>query len=154
MRVALPICISLALAGAPAARAAEPDNATLEREVKALKEVVLDLQRRLAELESRRLPAARADPGTPRAAPVAADPLGANPGYISPEAALRASWSKIAQEMSQAEVMRLLGTPSKKFVLDGRTVWYYYYPATGSGSVFFTDAGKVSSRQSPFGWGW
>jgi hypothetical protein len=154
MRIAPSLLLSLALAGAPAVRAADPDIAALEQEVKALKEVVLDLQKRLGKLESRQSPAAHAGPGTPPAAPLAADPLGANPGYISPEAALRANWSKIAQEMDQAEVMRLLGTPSKKFVLDGRTVWYYYYPATGSGSVFFTDAGKVSSRQSPFGWGW
>jgi hypothetical protein len=37
--------------------------------------------------------------------------------------------------------------------IDGRTAWYYVYPATGTGSVFFTDSGRVSSRQSPFGWG-
>ena len=56
--------------------------------------------------------------------------------------------------MGESEVTALLGPPSKKFTLDGRTVWYYYYPATGNGSVFFTDSGRVSSRQSPFGWGW
>jgi len=48
----------------------------------------------------------------------------------------------------------LLGAPSKKFILDGRRGWYYYYPGTGGGSVFFSDAGRVSSRQSPFGLGW
>ena len=56
--------------------------------------------------------------------------------------------------MDQGEITRLLGAPSKKFVLDGRNVWYYYYPGTGRGSVFFTDAGRVSSSKSPFGWGW
>ena len=154
MRIALLVFVSVALAGAPAARAAESDTATLEQEVKALKEVVLDLQKRLSELEGRQPPAEHAAPGTAQAAPAAAAPLGANSGYMSPEAALRANWSKIAQDMDQSEVTRLLGAPSKKFLLDGRTVWYYYYPATGSGSVFFTDAGRVSSRQSPFGWGW
>jgi hypothetical protein len=154
MRIALSVLVSLALASAPAVRAAEPDSARLQQEVEALKELVLDLQKRLSQLEGRQPPAAQAAPGTPQAAPVAASPLGANSAYASPEAALRANWSKIAQEMDQSEVTRLLGAPSKKFMLDGRTVWYYYYPGTGSGSVFFTDAGRVSSRQSPFGWGW
>lgn len=154
MRTALRILVYLVLASTSAARAAEPDIESLEQEVKALKEEVLDLQKRLSQMEGRQAPAAQAAPGTAKNAPVAAAPLGANGGYVSQEAALRANWSKIAQEMDQSEVTRLLGAPSKKFVLDGRTVWYYYYPATGSGSVFFTDAGRVSSRQSPFGWGW
>jgi len=154
MRIALPTLVAVALAGAAAAHAAEPDIASLELEVKALKQEVLDLQKRLSQIEGRQAPAAQAAPDTAQNAPVAAAPLGATSGYVNPEAALRANWSKIAQEMDQSEVTRLLGAPSKKFVLDGRTVWYYYYPATGSGSVFFTDAGRVSSRQSPFGWGW
>ncbi len=154
MRIALSILVSLALAGVPAVRAADPDYATLQQEFKSLREEVLDLQKRVNHLEGRRPPAAQGAPGTTLAAPAGAAPLGANSGYVSPVAALRANWSKVEQEMDQGEVTRLLGAPSNKFTLDGRTVWYYYYPATGSGSVFFTDAGRVSSRQSPFGWGW
>ena len=75
-------------------------------------------------------------------------------GYVTPEAALKASWRQIRRDMAQSEVVALLGEPSKKFVLNGRRGWYYYYPGTGSGSVFFTDEGRVSSRQSPFGLGW
>jgi outer membrane protein assembly factor BamE (lipoprotein component of BamABCDE complex) len=56
--------------------------------------------------------------------------------------------------MDQNAVIALLGDPSSRSTLDGRTVWYYIYPGTGRGSVFFTDAGRVSSRQSPFGLGW
>lgn len=133
--------LAFALAGVPAARAGEPDNATLRQELKALTEAVRDLQHRVSELEGQRTPAARAAPG-------------ATMGYLSPEALLRANWSKVELEMDAGEVTRLLGPPSKKLTLDGRTVWYYYYPATGGGSVFFTDAGRVSSRQSPFGLGW
>jgi hypothetical protein len=115
---------------------------------------VRDLQQRVSELEGREPPATHAAPGATQAAPVAAAAPGANVGYVSPEAALRANWSRVEQQMDEGEVTRLLGPPSKKLTLDGRTVWYYYYPATGGGSVFFTDAGRVSSRQSPFGLGW
>ncbi len=182
MRIALLVLVSLALAGVSAARAADPENAVLQQEVKALKEMVHDLQERVKVLEGRSPVPPQASPvptqaspvptqaspvppqaspvptqasqAVPQAAPIAAAPLGATSGYVSPEAALRANWSKVVQEMDQGEVARLLGTPSRKFTLNGRTVWYYYYPATGGGSVFFTDAGRVSSRQSPFGWDW
>ncbi|MGH8736618.1 MAG: hypothetical protein ACREVC_04580 [Burkholderiales bacterium] len=137
MRIALPVLVCAALAAAPSARA-DSGDAALQQEVQALKQIVHDLQQRVSVLEGR----------TPAA------PVAANAGYVSPEAALRANWARIKADMEQGEVTRLLGAPSKKFLLDGRNVWYYYYPATGGGSVFFTDAGRVSSRQSPFGMGW
>ena len=146
MRVALPALVCLALASAPAASAAEPDAAALRDQVQALREMVLDLQKRMSQLEGRAPAAAAAPDAAASAVPRA--------GYGSPEAALRANWSKVNQNMDRDEVTNLLGAPSKKFALDGRTVWDYYYPATGGGSVFFGDAGRVSSSQSPFGWGW
>lgn len=184
MRIALPVLVFLLLAGVPVARAAEPDDAALRQDVKTLKQLVRDLEHRVSVLESRSTVAPQAAqvapkaapaavqaapaiaqpaPAVPQAAPIAAAPpaapiaavqLGASSGYASPEAALRANWSKIKEDMDEAAVTGLLGAPSKKFTLDGRTVWYYYYPALGSGSIFFTDAGRISSRQSPFGWGW
>jgi len=91
----------------------------------------------------------------PQAAPIAAAQPGASPSYMSPEALLKASWNQVEKGMDQAAVTALLGAPSTTFLLDGRRVWYYYYPGTGRGSVFFTDAGRVSSYQSPFlGFGW
>ena len=160
MRRTLPLLFCVALAGVPAARAA--DDSSLEQQVRALTEMVHALQQRVDRLDGRPTAAQGAPAAPPSApaappsapAPVAASPIGASSGYLSPEAALRGSWAKVRQDLDQAEVARLLGEPSKKFTLDGRTVWYYYYPATGTGSVFFTDAGRVSSRQSPFGWGW
>ncbi len=177
--------VALALGAVSAAHAADPDKATLQKEIEALKAMVRNLEQRVSVLEGRApatasaspakpaSPKASASPATaiapearvaiPPAAPTAphtmaavprAAPIGEGAGYISPEAALRATWSKVDAGMDQGEVTRLLGQPSKKLTLDGRTVWYYYYPATGSGSVFFTDAGRVSSRQSPFGLGW
>jgi hypothetical protein len=115
---------------------------------------VLELQKRVDRLEGRRAPAAQAAPAAsppPKAVVHAAAP---GAGYVTPEAALKATWHRIRPDMPQSEVVALLGEPSKKFVLDGRRGWYYYYPGTGGGSVFFTEEGRVSSRQSPFGLGW
>jgi outer membrane protein assembly factor BamE (lipoprotein component of BamABCDE complex) len=118
--------------------------------VKALTEQVRALQQRVDRLEGRRTSAAPA--ATP--APAPATVLAPTAGYVSPEAALKATWRKIRPDMARSEVVALLGEPSKEFELDGRRGWYYYYPGTGAGSVFFTDDGRVSSRQSPFGLGW
>src|SRR5512143_3833259 len=162
MRTALLAFVSLSLAGVPAARAAEPDYATLQHEFKVLKQMVQDLQRRMAAIEGRSgataqgaQPAPHTAQTVPQAAPIAAARPGASPGYMSPEALLKASWNQVEKGMDQAAVTALLGAPSTTFLLDGRRVWYYYYPGTGRGSVFFTDAGRVSSYQSPFlGFGW
>ena len=180
-----------ALIVAGGARAAEAVDATLQQQMKALTEVVLDLQTRVAQLEGRAPAVVQAAPdvtqpapvvpqtapvvpqtasavprtapavpqaaqAAPQPAPIAAAPAPrvAASSYVSEEAALRANWSKVVKEMDQAQVTDLLGPPSKQSTLDGRKVWYYYYPGTGGGSVFFTDAGRVSSRQSPFGLGW
>lgn len=155
MRLALPVLVSLALA-APVAQAA--GDASLEQQVKALTEQVHALQQRVDRLEGRSHVAAPAPAAAPAAAAPAAAPAAASAappaGYVTPEAALKGTWARIKPDMAEAEVGALLGAPSKKFVLDGRRGWYYYYPGTGAGSVFFTDEGRVSSRQSPFGMGW
>lgn len=162
--------------GASAAAAEAPGLAALRRQVNTLNSVVLDLQARVRQLEARlaassattpaktvpaatRVPAAApllpaAKPAESRPAVVTAAPAGTGAGYLSPEALLRQRWSTIETDMADTRVRELLGEPSKKFKLNGRTVWYYYYPGTGVGSVFFTDAGRVSSKQSPFGWNW
>jgi uncharacterized membrane protein len=167
----------LGMASLPAARAADPDVARLEREVAALKEVVQHLQARVDRLESPPTAAEQSASGIPRtappapsetvsqavsraapkaalpAAPIAALQPGADPLAASPQAQLRANWSKIEPGIDADEVSRLLGAPTRKLRLDGRSAWYYSYPALGNGSVFFTDADRVSSHQSPFGWG-
>ena len=154
-------------------QAAAADDAALRQEVSVLKQMVLDLQARVAHLEGQTTAAPQAAAAVPEpaapvpqtvppvaqsqpppVAPVAPPTAAAGSGYVSEEAALRANWAKVAKEMDEGEVTALLGEPSSKSTLDGRAVWYYLYPGTGRGSVFFTDAGRVSSRQSPFGWGW
>ena len=146
MRLTLPVLVSLALA-APVAQAA--GDAKLEQQVKALTEQVHALQQRVDRLEGR-----TASSASPAATPAPASAAAPSAGYVTPEAALKGSWARIKPDMAEADVAALLGAPSKKFVLDGRRGWYYYYPGTGAGSVFFTDDGRVSSRQSPFGMGW
>lgn len=176
------LAIALLAAGAPAARAAESDDATLKDDIKVLTELVRDLQRRVSVLEARtaaRAPAPaatsapsvirpapavardlagtaqEAHPSAAPAAPIAAARPGATPDYVSPEAMLKASWNQVVAGMGKPAVSALLGSPSSTFHIDGRLVWYYYYPGAGRGSVFFTDAGQVSSYQSPFpGFGW
>ena len=176
-RRGLALVMLLGMVGLPAAKAAGPDVASLEREVAALKEVVQHLQARLDRLESRPVPVERPASGVPvaalppasqltaqaapdvaskaaiPAAPIAALQLGADPVAASPQAQLRANWSKIERGIEADQVSRLLGEPTRKVRLDGRNAWYYSYPDLGNGSVFFTDTGHVSSRQSPFGWG-
>ena len=100
------------------------------------------------------VPAAAPLPAAAKPAVASGMPAGTGVGYLSPEALLRQRWSVIDDNMADTRVHELLGEPSKKFKLNGRTVWYYYYPGTGVGSVFFTDAGRVSSSQSPFGLSW
>lgn len=157
--------------------AAEPDVASLEREVAALSALVQRLQARVDRLELQASSAgpsasdpARTEPAvTPQksvqasagavsraeapAAPIAARRTEADSIGPSAQVQLRSNWAKIGAGMTSAEVSGLLGDPSRRLTLDGRSVWYYSYPSLGNGSVFFTDSGQVSSRQSPFVWG-
>ena len=138
-----------ALFGSASAIAEEPDLAALRQQVIALEQQLRDVQAQLLRLEGAPPASAPQHAPAPNAAPT---PAKIEAGYLSPEAALRQSWSNIKPEMADSQVAELLGEPSKKFELDGRDVWYYYYPGTGRGSVFFTDEGRVTSSQSPFGW--
>ena len=176
-RTTLALLVLLGMAILPAARAADPDVASLQRQIVELREIVRGLQARVDRLESHPIAAKKPESGLPLAvsptasqvtaqaasqdasnaalpaAPIAALQLGANPLAASPQDQLRANWSKIEPGIDADQVSRLLGEPTKKIRLDGRNAWYYSYPSLGNGSVFFTDAGRVSSRQSPFGWG-
>lgn len=157
-RTAILLIVCVALVGAPAARASEGDDAALRKDVRMLIEMVQDLQRRVSALEAHAVKPASAPTAAPQpgpVAPIAAARPGMRPDYVSPEAMLKANWNQIDKGMDEAAIKALIGAPSTTFQLDGRLVWYYYYPGTGRGSVFFTDAGRVSSYQSPFpefGW--
>ncbi|HYA46038.1 MAG TPA: DUF3138 family protein [Burkholderiales bacterium] len=156
----VPVLCAWALLGSTAAAAEDPEVAALRRQVNALEQQVRELNARMDQFEgsaSAAVPQA-APAGTPRSAPAAAPAppaaSAAAPGYVSPEALLKQRWSSLKPAMTNDRVTELLGEPTTRFKLDGRNVWYYYYPGQGGGSVFFTDEGKVSSSQSPFGWAW
>ncbi|HMA90093.1 MAG TPA: DUF3138 family protein [Burkholderiales bacterium] len=154
----VPVLCAWALLGSTPAAAEDPEVGALRRQVNALEQQVRELKARMDQLEGG-APAAAPQPAPAAAAPAAAAPApaaasAAGPGYVSPEAVLKQRWSSIKPSMDDNHVVELLGQPTTKFKLDGRDVWYYYYPGAGGGSVFFTGEGKVSSSQSPFGWGW
>lgn len=66
----------------------------------------------------------------------------------------RAQWRRVQSGLTMDEVSGLIGAPTKTFELAGKTVWYYYYPAIGAGSVFFDAHGHASSVQRPAGGSW
>jgi hypothetical protein len=160
----VPVLCAWALLGSTPAAAEDPEVAALRRQVNALEQQVRDLKARMDQFDGG-APAAAPATAVPQAAPSATAPApapapapaaasAAGPGYVSPEAVLKQRWSSIKPAMTTDRVTELLGEPTTRFKLDGRDVWYYYYPGAGGGSVFFTGEGKVSSSQSPFGWGW
>lgn len=171
-RTTLRALVLIGFACSPAAHADTPDLASLEREVVTLTAIVQRLQTRVERLEREASAAEQPASGVSRPAPSLAlqppaqvdshavqkpasptAPIAAGAVDTSPQTQLRINWSKIAPGMTAAQVLSLLGEPTRRMTLDGRSVWYYIYPALGNASVFFSAAGQVSSHQSPFPWG-
>jgi septal ring factor EnvC (AmiA/AmiB activator) len=65
------------------------------------------------------------------------------------DAAMREGWKQLKTGLTQEKVKSLLGAPQKTFMLSGKLVWYYYYPAVGGGSVMFDSNGHVVGHQAP-----
>jgi hypothetical protein len=93
-------------------------------------------------------------PPAPVPAQAAAAAANPSPGpATSPVIALRETWGRVTKNMSETQVLALLGEPSNKTEIDGKRVWYYYYAGIGGASVFFKANGRVSSYQAPnIGW--
>jgi hypothetical protein len=51
--------------------------------------------------------------------------------------------------MNPAQVREQLGEPVRRFVIDGKPVWYYSYPGVGNGSVMFSADGEIVGKQKP-----
>ena len=62
---------------------------------------------------------------------------------------LRTSWQQLHRGLSKAELQLLLGEPASRLKLEQQMLWYYSYPAIGSGSIMFDYSGKVSAWQEP-----
>jgi hypothetical protein len=125
----------------------------LRKEVEALRQKVQKLEEQQAAKPV--TPPATASPAqNPPASTVQTAPQSASSALASnPVVALRENWSRVAKKMSRAEIADVLGQPSKETLIDGKLVWYYYYPGIGGASVFFKSNGQVSSYQPPnVGW--
>jgi hypothetical protein len=131
-----------------------------DSDTEALRKEVEELRQKVQKLEEQQ--AAKPEAGRAAASPEQTPPAAAGqpaPQSASPAPApnsvivLRESWSRVARNMSQAEIADVLGQPRKQTRIDGKLVWYYYYPGIGGASVFFKSNGQVSSYQPPnVGW--
>jgi Tfp pilus assembly protein FimV len=144
----------------------ESETQALRKEVEELKQKVQKLEEQQATKLQSGQAASSAEPSSAPAAKQPAPQVSSpsppqHPAPVPATAAsttnsvpaLRESWSRVAKNMSQAEIADVLGQPSRETHIDGKLVWYYYYPGIGGASVFFKSNGHVSSYQSPhLGW--
>ncbi len=155
-------CAGLATILGVAARADDSETQALRKEVEELRQKVQKLEEQQATKPGLAEPASAAGPSSTPAATQRAPQVASPPARqdATPQAsatdrvvALRESWHRVTKNMSQAEILDLLGQPSKETHIDSKLVWYYYYPGIGGASVFFKSNGHVSSYQAPnIGW--
>jgi hypothetical protein len=131
----------------------DSDTEALRKEIEQLRQKV----QKLEEQQAAKPEAGRAAVSPEQTSPAAAGQPAAQSASPTPAptsvTALRESWSRVARNMSQAEIAEVLGQPNKKTRIDGKLVWYYYYPGIGGASMFFKSNGQVSSYQPPnVGW--
>jgi hypothetical protein len=161
-RAALAGAIALLAIVAPASRADE-DIAALRGRLEQIKELVADFEARLQALEAARGSAGAAKPAVlpqapalppPAAAPAAIARVPASASEATEPIVPRERWRHVREGLTGEQVTALIGPPTKTFELAGKTVWYYYYPSIGAGSVFFGSRGVASSVQRPAGGSW
>lgn len=97
-------------------------QSAMDARVQKLEETIQVLQRRVASLEEQ----LRGHFVPASAAPAAPD---------------KANWRKLQKGMSEGDVEKLLGSPSKVDVFGSFSVWQYYGPSPGK--VQFTEDHKV-----------
>ena len=182
-RCTLLIGFALTMGGASGEALGQNDDAevaALRTQLEHIRTLVGSFDERLKAVELARQAPVRAAPIAPAASTAEQTPISAAPSQLAavepPRAAQpaptasdhdlsrqaasanstapdRQGWRQLGSGATQDDVTRLLGAPTRTFQLAGKTVWYYYYPAKGAGSVFFDSAGRASSVQSPSnGW--
>lgn len=155
---AIPLIAAATVATAAPARADDADCQALTAQLQRLEAQIRALDAKVSALEQTKT-AGAATPATTASAPAAVAPA---PAAATAEvaaqaaaqlrredAAVRDGWRQIERGVSQDRVKQLLGAPQQTFNLSGKLVWYYYYPASGSGSVMFDPAGRVAGFQTP-----
>ncbi|MEJ2761811.1 MAG: outer membrane protein assembly factor BamE [Gammaproteobacteria bacterium] len=155
--------IAGSLCAMPPAHAAGDEAAQLRNEVNALKQKLDRLETRLRAIESKKSaqhnapakPSSTNQPAPPAAAQSGAPAAEASaetaeqPNEPDPAAALDKAWKSLSRGMSQDEVHKLLGEPTRRLQFPPDTIWYYTYRGKGSGSVTISSDGRVIDWQHP-----
>lgn len=148
----LVIVASITLLDVASGGAQNDDNAALRNEVGEMRRTIDSLNSKVHELEQKLADHPQPTPQT-EPAPHAAD---ASATVAADRRDARERWSEVKRGMPKTEVEDLLGQPNRTMNVSTRTVWYYQYSNSGSGSVVFADDGSVIDWQTPpFGtWWW
>jgi hypothetical protein len=167
MRIERPLAavvLALAAAGAVVSPPARADDQALARKVEALTQRVRVLEQTVKQLQSTCAAATASANSTANVAPAAAAPRSearrqaarSSDGQIHSEPGdIKEQWRKLRHDMNGGQVASLLGQPSRKFTLNGKTVWYYDYHGVGVGSVMFGhDKHVMDWQRPPLGWLW
>ena len=159
--------IAGSLCAMPPAHAAGDETTQLRNEVNALKQKLDRLEARLRAIESQKSAQHNAPVGQPSTSQPAA-PAAAKSGAPAaetttetaaetakqlnepdPAAALDKAWKSLSRGMSQDEVHKLLGEPTRRLRFPPDTIWYYTYRGKGSGSITISSDGRVIDWQHP-----
>lgn len=167
MRIERPLAVvvlALAAAGAVLCPPARADDQALARKVEALTQRVHALEQTVKQLQSSCAAATANANRTANAAPAGPPPrrevrrevARSSDGQIHSEPGdIKEQWRKLRHDMSSEHVASLLGQPSRKFTLNGQTVWYYDYHGVGVGSVMLGhNMHVVDWQRPPLGWLW
>ena len=152
--------LTFAVAVPAPARADDADCQALMAQLQQLEARIRTLDAKVSALEQARTvgtPTTVVTPSVPASAAVAPAPVTTSSEVAAQaaaqlrreDAAVLEGWKRIKRGLGRDEVTRLLGAPQQTFDLSGKKVWYYYYPAGGSGSVLFDPGGRVVGYQTP-----
>lgn len=155
---AVSLIVAATVATAAPARADDADCQALTAQLQRLEAQIRALDAKVSALEQTKTAGAATSATTASALAVVAPAPAAATSEVAAQAAaqlrredaaVRDGWKRIERGLAQDRVKQLLGAPQQTFNLSGKLVWYYYYPANGSGSVMFDPVGRVAGFQTP-----